>query len=364
MSGIVDVALDPVRLPFTEPVRYGSAMISQRQAAILTLVTAEGRRGHGELAHVRAGRSTVSLVHRAGAALRGVDPDDEERLEAALAASLGSTPPAPFVRAALETAALDAACRSAKEPLVERLGGGAGSVAVNALLTARGRLDSLADRARALVRLGFRAIKVKRETDPDSTRLALAVIREAVGPDIGLRLDLNGALGERDAIEWLATLGPVALEYVEQPVSSGLGPEALARVRHAVPMPIAADEAVIDLAAATDLVRAGACDVLVVKPARVGGPRQAARIVAAAAEAGIGATVSTLYETGIGIAAALHVAATAAGDHAHGLATAALLVDDLISPGLPVVDGRIEIPARPGLGVDLDREAVERYRMA
>ncbi len=72
-------------------------------------------------------------------------------------------------------------------------------------------------------------------------------------------------------------------------------------------------------------------------------------------------TISTLYETGIGLAAALHVAATVPGDRAHGLATAGLLADDLLVEPFTVEAGRIALPSGAGLGVEVDEAALSRY---
>jgi L-alanine-DL-glutamate epimerase-like enolase superfamily enzyme len=101
----------------------------------------------------------------------------------------------------------------------------------------------------------------------------------------------------------------------------------------------------------------------VVKPARVGGLRQAHAIIERATTASVPVTVSTLFETGVGLAGALHLAATAPGRQAHGLATAELLESDLLRTSLPITDGRMSVPAGPGLGVDLDPVALERYRV-
>ena len=150
------------------------------------------------------------------------------------------------------------------------------------------------------------------------------------------------------------------LDYVEQPIASSLGVAALARVRRSIPMPLAADESVADAVAAAALLDAQACDVLVVKPARVGGPRQSVRIARDAAAAGVAVTISTLYESGIGLAAALQVAATVPGDRPHGLGTGDLLETDLIGGRLPVVRGRMALPAGSGLGVALEAASVAR----
>jgi L-alanine-DL-glutamate epimerase-like enolase superfamily enzyme len=111
-----------------------------------------------------------------------------------------------------------------------------------------------------------------------------------------------------------------------------------------------------------------------VKPARVGGLVVGAEIAALAAERGVPVVVSTLFETGVGIAAALALAATlpgAVGDGRadppdHGLATAGLLEHDLLADELAVEDGRMWLPDEPssgGLGVRLDEAALARFRV-
>ena len=262
---------------------------------------------------------------------------------------------------AIQTAALDVLGQRQGRSIADLLGGGSASVAVNGLLVlGRATPDVDARDAAELVVRGYRTLKVKpavgasRSTVTDS----LWAIHERLGVGVAVRLDLNGDLTERAAVDWLTSLEALGLEYVEQPVAPSLGLAAMARVRAAIPMPVAVDESVTDEEAAGRAMDEGACDVLVVKPGRTGGPVAAARIARAAAAAGFRVTVSTLYDSGVGLASALHVAATIPGDRAHGLGTAALLVADLIGGGLTVRDGRMTLPGRPGLGVSLDTLAM------
>ena len=193
-------------------------------------------------------------------------------------------------------------------------------------------------------------------------------VRQAIGPDVRLRLDVNGAWDAATAEERLEAVTRFDLEYVEQPLA-GDDAAALAELRRRVRVPIAADETVDSLKAARDLLEADAVDVLVVKPARVGGLVVGTAIAALAAEHGVPVVVSTLFETGVGIAAALAMAAgmprggrTRAD---HGLATTGLLEHDLLREELVVEDGRMWLPDRPGpggLGIELDDDAVARYR--
>jgi L-alanine-DL-glutamate epimerase-like enolase superfamily enzyme len=215
-----------------------------------------------------------------------------------------------------------------------------------------------------VVAAGFDCIKLKGGREPVAGLVErVGAVRSAVGRDIALRLDVNGAWGSvAEALEALEALANLGLEYVEQPLPAALGPAALAAVRRAARVPIAADESVTDPAAARELVRAAAADALVIKPARVGGLRQAWRVAEMAAEAGVPVTISTLFETGIGLAAAVHVAAALPGEpRAHGLATGGLLASDLLDEPLAASGGWLAVPPGPGLGVRFEPAAGGRF---
>ncbi len=341
MTRIADVSLLRMLLRFREPVRYAGAWRMTQEVAILRLATDDGVVGHGEVAGPTLPGDIEAGVVRIRRELLGTGVSDIGAIEGPLGA-------------AVDTAVLDVLGRIEGHSVATLLGGGVGSVGVNALLIVSGTPDQDATAARALVDAGYLTLKLKPAASGSRTGASLRAIRDAVGPGIALRLDLNGQLTEADAIEWLMTLASIGLEYVEQPIAPSLGSAALGRVRGSIPMPLAADESVTDRAAAVALLDAGACDVLVVKPTRVGGPRASVRIARAAAAAGVAVTISTMYESGIGLAAALHVAATLSGDRAHGLGTLGLLESDLIGGSLPVVAGRMSLPPGAGLGVTLD----------
>jgi L-alanine-DL-glutamate epimerase-like enolase superfamily enzyme len=93
-----------------------------------------------------------------------------------------------------------------------------------------------------------------------------------------------------------------------------------------------------------------------------GGLRAGRTIIEHAHAAGLRVVVTSSIESGIGLAAALHLAATLPeGSPACGLATTDLLADDLIVEPLALVSGRISVPAGPGLGVELDDSALAQF---
>jgi L-alanine-DL-glutamate epimerase-like enolase superfamily enzyme len=357
-----------LRLPLRRPLGTAGGTWSGVDLWLVRLCDAAGRCGVGE--------ATLGPAP---------DPGTAEALGAAIEAALGAGHPAPARPGAGHPArlpgAIAPAARSAVPPAIGlaleaalatalldlgRLslpGERAARVPVNALVDDRDPRAAAAT-AERLAREGYRALKLKGgdEATPQALLARLGAVRAAVGPEVELRLDVNGAWSEVEAERWLGALGPADLAYVEQPIAPG-DVEALARVRAAAPMPVAADESVGSLDAAREVIEAGAADVLVVKPARVGGPLAALAIAGLAASRGVRVVVSTLLESGVGLAAGAVVAGHLpdGSSTAHGLATADLLVDDLVRTPPAIRGGWLEVASPPGLGTELDDEAVRRY---
>jgi len=191
----------------------------------------------------------------------------------------------------------------------------------------------------------------------------VAAVREAIGPDIRLRLDANEAWSLEQAIAILSNCAQFDIQYVEQPIKASDLAE-MRTLRQAAPMPIAADEALYDLKSARHILDSRAADILIVKPQLAGGLRVGQQIIQEAAQRGTRSVVTSTIETGIGLVAALHLAAASPAITLEcGLATRHLLVDDLLIDDLPIRNGFLAVPSGPGLGVVLDREALDTYSL-
>ncbi len=269
----------------------------------------------------------------------------------------------PALACALETAAYDAAARVQGVPRAELLGTPCRSrVSVNATLGG----SAPAAAATTARERGFRCVKLKVGMGPSlaAERERVAMVRRALGPNVRLRLDANGAWTPDTAIEALRALREYDLELVEQPIPPG-NLTAMRRVGEVSGVPIAADEDVTSLAAAERVLATGAARLLIVKPMLVGGLVTARRIAELARAHGGAAILTTTIDSGIATAAALHLAATLPDDgRAFGLATAELLAGDIIDSSLAVRGGEIELPAGAGLGIGLDESELERRTVA
>jgi len=192
----------------------------------------------------------------------------------------------------------------------------------------------------------------------------VAAVRQALGPAVELRLDANGAWTPRQALAMLDALQPYNIALVEQPTP----PDDLDGLRlvrqHAPGIPIAADESASDAAAIERLITAAAADAIILKPMLLGGPRPALALARRIQAAGLQVIVTSLLDSGIGVCGALHVAAALPPPlPACGLATTALLADDLLRESLTPQRGRLAVPQRPGPGITLDDQALTYYRI-
>ena len=255
----------------------------------------------------------------------------------------------PQVHAADEMAFLDLEGRRLGVPVAEPK---ADSVAVNCTLAGATPEDVAATATRARAD-GYECFKLKVGLADDEARVA--AVRDAIGPDALLRLDANGAWSPYEALPRIERLAPYRLEFVEQPC---LTLDDLALVRRECEVPIAADEAVQSASDVEAAASAGACDVVSVKLAPMGGIDAARAAVEAAREAGIEPYISSTLDGPWGIAASLQLASAEEISLHCGLATLGLF-SGAIATALPSPKGgRIDVPAGPGLGVDVPEEVI------
>lgn len=354
MTRLMEATVRPVARRCTPPLVTAAGRLARRDGVIVGLRGSDGTFGVGEatplpsfgtgsLAACRAGLERA-LRARRGAELPG--PCDEE-------AWLDEAGLAPVARYGLETALLDRRARAEGRPLAALLGGGrapADPVRVAALVGDADPAAVAAAVGRARDR-GFGTVKLKVGAGAlarDLERLRAA--RAAAGTDLALRLDANGAFDPDAARRFLDAVAPFHVEFVEEPLADR-DPEALAALRAATSVALAADESAGDPASARAVLDAGAIDVLVLKPAVLGGLRRARALARAAGAAGCAGVLSSALDGAVSVTACLHLAAVLdpAGP-AHGLGTADHLRGD-VAPAPILFRGRWRCTDAPGHGV-------------
>jgi L-alanine-DL-glutamate epimerase-like enolase superfamily enzyme len=351
-----------VGLPFKERYVTSAGSLDRREMAIVRLISDDGVTGHGDAVplSLRGGPGLdavlADLVGPCREILTGASAattaEAGELVEACRAAGAG-----PQAVAGVDSALLDLVGRSREMPAWRLLGAAeARPVACNGTL---GAVDPEAAAAAAaeLTAAGFAAIKVKVGAGADRERMQ--AVRDACGPNVALRVDANGAWSLPEAEAELSWLEELELELAEQPCARMEDNGAL---RELADVPIVLDESVTSAADALLAAELAACDAATLKLAKVGGPRAALAIAE-----GLPSYLSSALDSPLGIAAAVHTAQALpergfAAGLAHGLATTSLFSDNIADPE-PYTGPSIEVPAGPGLGVDIDDDALDRLAL-
>jgi L-Ala-D/L-Glu epimerase len=341
----------PFRIPFQTS--YGTEQ--NREGLLVRVRTEAGASGYGE---------AVSLPTFGTGTLEELEQLLEELIERlpgltvidafSLVHSTAPNGPNAPIRFALDTALLDLQAQEAGVPIAKLIRPDAAtSVPLNATISQMETAGAASAAYYAAV-AGYGAIKMKAGpfSDPALEIERVAAVREAIGPDIKLRIDPNGSWSFSQAIEIARSLEQFDIEYIEQPLPTGSIDE-LAALRREISIPLAADEIATSHQAVEELIEQHAADVIVIKPAVVGGIKIARELVHLANSAGIRVVVTSALESGVGIVAALHLAATLDEPiPACGLATGSLLESDLLIESSEIANGRMAVPMKPGLGVE------------
>jgi glucarate dehydratase len=337
------------------------------QAVLVELETDEGPTGIGEAPVVWAGDAavTIAMIDAVAPLVIGADPLDLDVLRRRLYAETGlahlGTQGASWALSGIDTALWDLAGRIAGLPL-HRLWGGAWRErsGFHADLVPD-EPGLVAEDAGQWVARGFRTLYLKVGFEPELDEARVRAVREAVGDGPRLRIDANGAWSPGLAVRLLDRLAEYDLEFVEQPIPPG-DPAELARVRSRIRVPVLAHESSLSVEGTLAVVRHGAADAVQLDPrfdAGIAGARTAAEI---AEVAGLPALTHTFGELGVGTALMLQLHAAHRNMVLDSQTYYPNLSDDVIAGGRLVFDGCfLDVPAGPGLGVDLDSDRVAHY---
>lgn len=346
------VELVTVRLPLVTPLRSAASTRAQRTVLLVHVVGSDAEGWAECVAEVEPTYAPeyvdgVSLVLRHHLLPRAWAGPIGDAL--AIGRHLDSVRGHPMAKAALELAILDAQLRKADRSLAAWLGATAAAVPAGASL---GLHDDIADLlAEADTALAAGAARLRVKIAPGRAAAPLLALRGHVGPDVGLQGDANGSFRPEvpEHLAELAALDEAGLTCLEQP----LAPDDLvghARLALRLQTPICLDESITSLASLEAAVALGACGILCLKPARVGGWVAARAIHDRCVELGLPVWVGGMLETGVGRAANLAVAGLPGMALPPDLDPRGRFGPDLADPCLPGRDGLVLVPTGPGTG--------------
>jgi len=280
----------------------------------------------------------------------------------------------PYAKASIEMAVYDLLGRSLGVPVHTLLGGRVRDAVPIAHSIGLLPMDEAVAECVQVAGEGIRTIKIKVGVDSSRDVDLVHRVRKAVGPAVDLCVDANqGYSSPAEAIRVIRAMEPVRLKYVEQPVE---GLAAMAEVARVIETPIMADESAWTAQDVLEIIERRAADIVSIYTTKPGGLYKAMQVAAVAHAAGLPCNVNGSVETGVGNLANVHLAAAALpvtlacvvpvstpAQAQHGQAAGIYYKDDLIKTPFHLVNGAVRVPDGPGMGMDVDEEKVQTYRV-
>lgn len=336
------LAVHAYRLALTEPVVWGGKPYQRREGRLLRLATQDGCIGWGDAAPLpgfsRESLSSVdaALVEAAAwCARRAVEPAEAVQPDSPLHAALDGFGWPSSVRYAVDLALADVAAQTLGCALPRALSARSARWLPTAGLVLGG--DAVAHAAQR-VQEGYRTVKLKVGRGAVETDAAtVQAVRQAVGPDVALRLDANRAWSLDDAFRFAEGIASAAVAFVEEPLAD---PDALELLTRRTGLPVALDETLQAPGGAVAPWAAAA----VLKPTLVGGLAATLRLAADAQRLQVPVVLSAAFESGIGLRGVVALAA-ATGAQAAGLDPYRWLATDVLNERLPLARPVIDVEA-------------------
>ncbi len=271
-----------------------------------------------------------------------------------------------FAKCAIETALLDAQGKRLGVPVSELLGGRVRpSVPVAWTLASGDTAKDIAEAEKMISDRRHNIFKLKiglKSVDEDVAHVL--AIKRALGDAISVRVDVNQAWNELQAIEGIARLEDGGVDLIEQPVKAS-HTDAMARLTKRFSVAVMADESLHGPQDGMEIARKSAANVFAVKIAQSGGLFPAKQLATVGELTGIALYGGTMLEGGVGTAASAQLFSTfhelAYGTELFG---PLLLTEEVLSTPLIYKDFHLYVPTRPGLGVDLDIDRINYLKRA
>lgn len=386
---ITDVSAMTVDVPLIElderlgigPYVTNHGQVESMERVLVRVDTDEGISGWGEMRTFLSAAATEAVIEDGvGPLITGQSPFELERLRRQVFIEYTNVE---LFFAAVETACWDIAGKALGKPVHELLGGASAPEQTAAMNADAANAESASGdkvefafclgilspeesrvKAREALEAGFSVLKTKAGRDWKQDVARIEAMHDEVEGRLEFRLDPNQGWSLDQAVRVGAALedAGIYLQYMEQPIRVNAH-DSLATLRQRLRQPIAPNEDTYIPNNLRSLIDAGAMDVAVLDLTPAGGIAGLRQQAAIVEDAGIPYTHHCAFDLGVRTAAILHAV--------HGLPGFSLPPDttyyawegDVIAEPFELTDGRMRVPSEPGLGIDVDMDAVEAYRV-
>jgi L-Ala-D/L-Glu epimerase len=379
---ITKVEIIPVDIPYKMPFRVSYGGVTSGSYIILRLVTDEGIDGVGSsIGFGKVGLNRESAMAQmksiAAALLLGKDPLNTEailnRLDVALPGSFR-------IKAHFDYALYDLKGKILNVPVYQLLGGLSREKIPLEWILMMDEPEVQAEIALKYIQAGFHSIKMHVGGEPRLALKRFRAVREAVGPDVPIAVDISSTVGTpshwnaSDALRLIEELNKYDLHYAEQPVSIG-DIDGFKAIKSRTTVPLAADASADSVAEAYNVIKHDAADIFHALMGRIGGIRKSVQFANLIDTANLDYAICVLGN-GIEHAAGAHFAVSRVKRerildelgllfYLYGGTETREITTDVTKE----INGRIEKgflypPKGPGLGVELDEKMVNRYLAA
>ncbi|MFH2128871.1 MAG: enolase C-terminal domain-like protein [bacterium] len=378
MTKIMRIELTPVFVPFFEEVRelmrgseggLGMAIAAEEDWSggdfvICRLTTAAGISGLGE-AFVWLPETGVSpeqlvdIIQKSlGHYVIGESPFNVERIRHRMDINVNRCDVA---KGLIDMACYDLMGQITGRPAHDFMGGRCvNEVPLGALIPLMDP-ETMVGLCRMFYDAGMRTFRLKLGQSIPNDVAIVSQVREALGPDVRLRVDYNQAYRPPEAVRAIKAIEPFGIDFAEQPVAAA-SYTGMAYVQQRVDVPVMAHEGCFSLQDIVTLVKMGGITMIGLNSERPGGVTNMLRAISYAEMEGLGAV---LHNQPLGIASAMHIHIAAARHHSLGYATElfgqVMLEHDLLLEPIDYENGTATVPSGPGWGVHLDEEALGKY---
>jgi L-alanine-DL-glutamate epimerase-like enolase superfamily enzyme len=360
---ITAVIATPIALPLVQPFRYRSGVQEGVNLVLFAVETDEGITGYGE-SICEDPAAVVSYGRLMARAFVGRSPGEVEAILGELWRN-GRWRVLPHfslqILSGIESACWDALGKGLGVPASTFFGGRVHDEVDFMAFPQGDTAEELAREAAAFTAEGHRVVYIKVGREQRDDMEVVGAVREAIGPEKLLRVDPNEGWDVPTAVDAIRRLEAFDLDWVEQPVAAG-NIAGLARVRNSVETKIAADQAVHTTAELRAVLEQEAADAIVLGSHESGGLWRWRQMAYLAESYGIPMNRHACPESAISTFAALQVMGCLPNQTLGNQVMHHLLSEQLTTTPIEIVSGRAAVPTAPGLGFEIDLDAVERAR--